>query len=188
MPHQYVCVYRWFESDCQQVQKSLLLTSHIGLSAASHKLRCKASESNCQVVCLLVFGGGLSVQCRTRAGPWHTPSKQKSKLVCMLISTFKLFDEHFRVLHGWLIGKSCVEYSKDSCSPTHPNPTHHTSHTNTYTPLDTYKEGICIPLLIHVCFLHLENDTQNNQESVIHFYLPCPSPTALCVFSSCCSV
>lgn len=128
MPHQYVCVYRWFESDCQRVQKSLLLTSHIGLSAASHKLRCKASESNCQVVCLLVSGGGLSVQCRTRAGPWHTPSKQKSKLVCMLISTFKLFDEHFCVLHGWLIGKSCVEYSKDSCSPTHPNPTHHTSH------------------------------------------------------------
>lgn len=142
MPHQYVCVYRWFESDCQRVQKSLLLTSHIGLSAASHKLRCKASESNCQVVCLLVSGGGLSVQCRTRAGPWHTPSKQKSKLVCMLISTFKLFDEHFCVLHGWLIGKSCVEYSKDSCSPTHPNPTHHTSHITHHTQTRT-------PHLIH---------------------------------------
>lgn len=63
--HQHVCVFTdGLLLSAKRLQKCLLLTSHIGLTAASHKLRCKASESNCQVVCLLAFGGGLSVQCR----------------------------------------------------------------------------------------------------------------------------
>lgn len=50
------------------VRKCLLLTLHVRLTADLHKLRCKASESSCQVVCLLAFGVGLSVQSRIKAG------------------------------------------------------------------------------------------------------------------------
>lgn len=50
------------------VRKCSLLTLHVRLTADLHKLRCKASESSCQVVCLLAVGVGLSVQSGIKAG------------------------------------------------------------------------------------------------------------------------
>lgn len=131
MPHQYVCVYRWFESDCQRVQKSLLLTSHIGLSAASHKLRCKASESNCQVVCLLV------VVCQCSAGHGQGPgihhqSKSQNLSACLYLPSNYSMSIFVCCMADWL-GRAVLNTQRTLAAPPTPTP-HITHHTQTRTP------------------------------------------------------
>ena len=56
---------------------------HTGFTAASHKLRCKASESRCQLTCLVAFSSSLSVQLMIQAGKHGpTPSQLREAQSC----------------------------------------------------------------------------------------------------------